>query len=69
MKPLLLSQVRIDAEQQLAHAEKVANSLSQAEEAQNQADNAIQATQEDIDSARKDLAQVKVYSSTIGCEN
>ena len=53
----------MDAEQQLAHAEKVANSLSQAEEAQNQADNAIQATQEDIDSARKDLAQVNFYSS------
>ena len=53
-------QVRQEAEQTLEHAETVTKSLSEAVEAQNQADIAIQSTQEDIDSARKDLAQVKI---------
>ena len=51
-------QVRQEAEQTLEHAETVTKSLSEAVEAQNQADIAIQSTQEDIDSARKDLKPV-----------
>jgi len=51
-------QVKGEAENRLAHAAKVKDALSKAEEAQNQAEIAIQGTQGDIDSARSDLAQV-----------
>ena len=37
---------------------KVTTQLSEAMEAQNRADSAIQSAQEDIDAARKDLSQV-----------
>lgn len=46
------------AEAQLEHAESVTRSLSEASEAQSRADAAIAAAQEDIDGARKDLAQI-----------
>lgn len=46
------------ADEQLKHAEKVTQDLSLAVEAQNRADVDIQATQTDIDSARKNLAKI-----------
>ena len=43
---------------------KVTTQLSEAMEAQNRADSAIQSAQEDIDAARKDLSQVRTKMST-----
>ena len=51
--------IREEAEKQLAIAENVTKHLSEAVEAQNQADIRIQATQTDIDSARVDLSTVR----------
>ena len=60
-----LSQRATDAErlaqEQLEKANKVTDDLSKALEAQNRADVSIQTTQTDIDSARKDLAQVSYF--------
>ena len=50
------------AQEQLQKANKVTDDLSQALEAQNKADVSIQTTQTDIDSARKDLAQVSCFN-------
>ena len=47
------------SQEQLDKAKKVTDDLSKALEAQNTADGSIQTTQMNIDSARKDLAQVK----------
>ena len=49
------------AQEQLEKANKVTDDLSKALEAQNRADVSIQTTQTDIDSARKDLAQVSCF--------
>ena len=49
------------AQEQLEKANKVTDDLSKALEAQNRADVSIQTTQTDIDSARKDLAQVSSF--------
>ena len=48
------------AQEQLDKANKVTDDLSKALEAQNKADVSTQTTQTDIDSARKDLARVKI---------
>ena len=48
----------MQAKAELAKAEKVAEDLSQAEESQNAADDAVTQTKQDIDSARSDLGQV-----------
>ena len=50
--------VREEAVKQLKQAEAVTLDLSKASEAQNDADQKIQTTQTDIDSARKDLATI-----------
>lgn len=49
---------KAEATAQLEHARKVTTELSEAMEAQNRADTAIQSAQEDIDAARKDLSQI-----------
>ena len=48
----------MQAKAEFAKAEKVAEDLSQAEESQNAADDAVTQTKQDIDSARSDLGQV-----------
>jgi len=50
---------KMDAAAQLARAENVTKSLGDAEEAQNAANEAIQSALADIDSARKDLGDIK----------
>lgn len=50
---------RLNAEQQLKHAQEVTDSLSEALEAQNKADAGIRSAQTDIDEARRDLSEVK----------
>merc|ERR1712233_212907 len=50
---------KMDAAAQLARAENVTESLGDAEEAQNAANEAIQSALADIDSARKDLGDIK----------
>ena len=52
--------IRDEALQQLEKANNITRDLSAAVEAQNIADQKIQTTQTDIDSARKDLATVSI---------